>query len=92
VTLAIDAGVFGERRRERLDAKAKKNLQADALAGQVLWGMMMFDELARSVTASRPEVDPARLGAFGSLWGPQSLVAGRPRFARPRGYGRLLPD
>jgi cephalosporin-C deacetylase-like acetyl esterase len=38
--------------------------------GQVLWGMMMFDELrALSYLASRPEVDPARLGAFGMSMG-----------------------
>ena len=38
--------------------------------GQVLWGMMMFDELrALSYLAGRPEVDPARLGAFGMSTG-----------------------
>ncbi len=38
--------------------------------GQVLWGMMMFDEIqAVSYLASRPEVDPGRIGAFGLSMG-----------------------
>jgi dienelactone hydrolase len=38
--------------------------------GQVLFGMMMFDELrALDYLASRPEVDPQRLGALGMSMG-----------------------
>ena len=38
--------------------------------GRVLWGMMMFDELrALNYLASRPEVDPTRLGVTGMSMG-----------------------
>jgi dienelactone hydrolase len=38
--------------------------------GRVLFGMMIFDELqALSYLASRPEVDPRRLGVFGMSMG-----------------------
>ena len=38
--------------------------------GQVLWGMMMFDEMqAVTYLSSRPEVDAGRLGAFGLSMG-----------------------
>jgi hypothetical protein len=38
--------------------------------GRVLWGMMMYDEVqAISYLASRAEVDPARIGAFGLSMG-----------------------
>ena len=38
--------------------------------GQVLWGMMMFDEFrALDYLASRPEVDANRLGALGMSMG-----------------------
>jgi len=71
VTLAIDSWCFGERNR----FKDGKNGEQDVFKlmlwrGQVLWGMMMFDEYqAVSYLASRPEVDASRLGAFGLSMG-----------------------
>ena len=71
VTLAIDSWCFSGRKH---DADGR-NGEWDAFKlmlwrGQVLWGMMMFDEV-QSLTylASRSEVDPARLGAFGLSMG-----------------------
>ncbi|MDT7810119.1 MAG: hypothetical protein QOJ42_35 [Acidobacteriaceae bacterium] len=71
VTLAIDCWCFGERKREQVGRQDEEDTFKLMLwRGQVLWGMMMFDELrALSYLASRPEVDPARLGAFGMSMG-----------------------
>src|ERR1700731_439357 len=71
VTLAIDSWCFGERQREEVGRQGEEDTFKLMLwRGQVLWGMMMFDELrALSYLASRPEVDPARLGAFGMSMG-----------------------
>lgn len=71
VTLAIDGWCFGERKH----AKVGKTGEEDAFKlmlwrGQVLYGMMMFDEFrAVDYLASRPEVDAKRLGAFGMSMG-----------------------
>lgn len=71
VTLAIDSWCFGERKH----AKVGKTGEEDAFKlmlwrGQVLYGMMMFDEFrAVDYLASRPEVDAKRLGAFGMSMG-----------------------
>ncbi len=71
VTLAIDSWCFGERQRD----KDGRNGEWDAFKkmiwhGQVLFGMMMFDEhRAVDYLVSRPEVDPKRLGAFGLSMG-----------------------
>lgn len=71
VTLAIDSWCFGERQH---DANGRRG-EEDAFKlmlwrGQVLWGMMMFDEYrAFSYLASRPEVDPKMLGATGMSMG-----------------------
>lgn len=71
VTLAIDSWCFGERKH---DANGQKG-EHDAFKlmlwrGQTLWGMMMFDEFqALGYLASRPEVDPTRIGAFGMSMG-----------------------
>jgi dienelactone hydrolase len=71
VTLAIDSWCFGERQHN----KAGHDGEEDAFKlmlwrGQVLWGMMMFDEYrALSYLASRPEVDPQRLGVTGMSMG-----------------------
>ncbi len=44
--------------------------------GQVLFGMMMFDEFrAIDYLASRAEVDPRRLGAFGMSMGSTKALA-----------------
>jgi hypothetical protein len=71
ITLAIDSWCFGERKSEpeggvgELDA-----FKLTLWRGQVLWGMMMFDEYrALDYLASRPEVDPTRLGALGMSMG-----------------------
>ncbi len=71
VTLAIDSWCFGE--RKRVDPGRTGEEDAFKLMlwkGQVLWGMMMFDELrALDYLAGRPEVDPARLGTTGMSMG-----------------------
>ncbi|HEX7895974.1 MAG TPA: alpha/beta hydrolase family protein [Terriglobales bacterium] len=71
VTLAIDSWCFGERKHER-DGKTGEEDAFKLMLwnGQVLYGMMMFDEFrALDYLASRPEVDPQRLGAFGMSMG-----------------------
>lgn len=71
VTLAIDSWCFGERKRES-DGKTGEEdaFKLMLWKGQVLFGMMMFDELrALDYLASRAEVDPKRLGAFGMSMG-----------------------
>jgi dienelactone hydrolase len=86
VTLAIDSWCFGER---QLEANGQTGEQ-DAFKlmlwrGQVLFGMMMFDEFrAIDYLASRAEVDPRRLGAFGMSMGSTKawwLAALDPRIA-----------
>lgn len=71
VTLAIDSWCFGERKQETNGHQGEEDAFKLMLwRGQVLWGMMMFDELrALTYLAARPEVDPARLGAFGMSMG-----------------------
>ena len=71
VTLAIDSWCFGERKHEPNGHQGEEDAFKLMLwNGQVLWGMMMFDEWrALDYLASRPEVDPHRLGAFGMSMG-----------------------
>jgi hypothetical protein len=71
VTLAIDSWCFGERRHEGDGQTGEEDAFKLMLwRGQVLFGMMMFDELrALDYLASRPEVDASRLGAFGMSMG-----------------------
>jgi Abhydrolase family len=71
VTLAIDSWCFGERKHEKDGHTGEEDTFKLMLwRGRVLWGMMMFDELrALDYLASRPEVDPHRLGAFGMSMG-----------------------
>jgi dienelactone hydrolase len=71
VTLAIDSWCFGERKHEANGHLGEENAFKLMLwQGRVLWGMMMFDEFcALSYLASRPEIDPGRLGAFGMSMG-----------------------
>ena len=65
VTLAIDSWCFGGRRADELDT-----FKLTLWRGQVLWGLMIWDELrALDYLASRPEVDAGRLGAFGMSMG-----------------------
>lgn len=63
VTLAIDSWCFGERKHDSEGRRGEEDAFKLMLwRGQVLWGMMMFDELrALNYLASRPEVDPKRL-------------------------------
>jgi len=71
VTLAIDSWCFGERKHET-DGKTGEEdaFKLMLWRGQVLFGMMMFDEFrALDYLASRPEVDPRRLGVFGMSMG-----------------------
>jgi alpha/beta hydrolase family protein len=71
VTLAIDSWCFGERKRVADGHEGEQDAFKLMLwRGQVLYGMMMFDELrALDYLASRPEVDAQKLGAFGMSMG-----------------------
>jgi len=71
VALAIDSWCFGERKRVKTGRQGEEDAFKLMLwRGQVLWGMMMFDELrALDYLAARPEVDPSRLGALGMSMG-----------------------
>src|SRR5271157_5387718 len=71
VTLAIDSWCFGERQHETDGQRGEQDTFKFMLwNGQVLFGMMMFDELrALEYLASRPEVDPQRLGVLGMSMG-----------------------
>jgi len=71
VTLAIDSWCFGQRKHERIGRLGEENTFKQMLwNGQVLFGMMMFDELrAFDYLASRPEVDAHRLGVLGMSMG-----------------------
>jgi dienelactone hydrolase len=71
VTLAIDSWCFGERKREADGHTGEEDsFKLMLWRGQVLFGRMIFDEFrALDYLASRPEVDPRRLGAFGMSMG-----------------------
>lgn len=71
VTLAIDSWCFGERKRVENGRQGEEDAFKLMLwRGQVLYGMMMFDEFrALDYLAARPEVDASRLGAFGMSMG-----------------------
>lgn len=71
VTLAIDSRCFGERQHDGDGSRGEQNaFKLHLWRGQVLWGLMLFDEMqALTYLAGRPEVDPARLGAFGLSMG-----------------------
>ena len=71
VTLAIDSWCFGERKREQDGHEGEQTAFKLMLwRGQVLYGMMMFDEFrAMDYLAGRPEVDASKLGAFGMSMG-----------------------
>src|SRR5579863_3193728 len=60
VTLAIDSWCFGERKHEQDGGEGEQDAFKLMLwRGQVLWGLMMFDEFrALDYLARRPEVDP----------------------------------
>ena len=71
VTLAIDSWCFGERKHVADGRTGEEDAFRRMLwKGQVLFGMMMFDEFrALDYLISRPEVDPQRLGVFGMSMG-----------------------
>jgi len=71
VTLAIDSWCFGERKHEENGHQGEENAFKLMLwKGQVLYGMMMFDEFrAMNYLARRPEVDDQRLAAVGMSMG-----------------------
>jgi hypothetical protein len=71
VTLAIDCWCFGERKHDEIGRQGEDDTFKYMLwNGQVLWGMMMFDEFrALDYLASRPEIDAHRLGALGMSMG-----------------------
>lgn len=71
VTLAIDSWCFGERQHEADGHTGEEDAFKLMLwRGQVLYGMMLFDELrALDYLAGRAEVDPQRLSAFGMSMG-----------------------
>jgi len=72
VTLAIDSWCFGERmpRPDNGGWGESDTFKLMLWQGQVLYGMMMFDEWqALNYLCARPEVDPKRVGAFGISMG-----------------------
>ena len=71
VTLAIDCWCFGERKHDEVGRTGEEDTFKHMLwYGQVLWGMMMFDEFrAFDYLAARPEVDANFLGVLGMSMG-----------------------
>lgn len=71
VTLAIDSWCFSERMHQADGSNGEWDTFKHMLwHGQVLWGMMLFDEMqALTYLAGRPEVDAGRLGVFGMSMG-----------------------
>jgi hypothetical protein len=71
VTLAIDSWCFSGRKHDNDGRTGEWDTFKFMLwQGQVLWGMMLFDEVqALTYLTGRPEVDPQRVGAFGLSMG-----------------------
>jgi len=77
VVLAIDASGFGERNGQGPDGPAERGRSAEETAtkfdlwiGRTFWGMLLRDDLmALDYLASRPEVDPGRIGVTGMSMG-----------------------
>jgi dienelactone hydrolase len=77
VVLGIDAYCFGERNGRGPGGPAEKDQDGEMSAskfnlwvGRTLWGMMLRDDLmALDYLASRPEVDPQRIGVTGMSMG-----------------------
>jgi hypothetical protein len=71
VTLAIDSWCFSGRQHQEDGRNGEwDTFKLMLWKGQVLWGMMLFDELqAVTYLSSRAEVDANRIGAFGLSMG-----------------------
>ncbi|PWU16576.1 MAG: dienelactone hydrolase [Verrucomicrobia bacterium] len=77
VVLGIDAYCFGERNGRGPDGPAELGKEGEWTAakfnlwvGRTLWGMILRDDLmALDYLASRPEVDPKRIGVTGMSMG-----------------------
>ena len=77
IALAIDAYAFGERRTQGPAGDRESGIETEhslckkfTWEGRTLWGMMVRDDrLALNYLASRPDVDPARIGATGMSMG-----------------------
>jgi dienelactone hydrolase len=77
VVLAIDASGFGERNGQGPDGPNERDYTAEETAskfnlwvGRTFWGMLLRDDLiALDYLASRPEVDPERIGVTGMSMG-----------------------
>jgi cephalosporin-C deacetylase-like acetyl esterase len=71
VTLTIDSWCFSGRKHQADGRNGEwDTFKLMLWNGQVLWGMMMFDEVqAVTYLSGRPEVDPERIGAFGLSMG-----------------------
>jgi hypothetical protein len=86
VTLAIDSWCFSGRKHQPDGTRGEHDAFKLMLwRGQVLWGMMLFDEFqAVTYLQGRPEVAPERIGAFGISMGSTKawwLAALDPRIA-----------
>jgi hypothetical protein len=71
IVLAIDSWCFGERRHDTDGRRGEEEAyRLFTWKGHNLFGLMMFDEFrALDYLASRPEVDPRRLGVVGMSMG-----------------------
>ena len=77
VVLGVDASGFGERNGQGPDGPTLKGYKAEESAakfnlwvGRTFWGMLVRDDLmALDYLASRPEVDPGRIGVTGMSMG-----------------------
>lgn len=86
VTLAIDSWCFSGRKHKTDGARGEQDEFKFMLwQGQVLWGMMLFDEFqAVTYLLGRPEVNPKQIGVFGLSMGSTKawwLAALDPRIA-----------
>ena len=86
VTLAIDSWCFSGRKHQPDGRNGEEDTFKHMLwHGQVLWGMMLYDEMqALTYLLGRPEVDAARVGALGLSMGATKawwLAALDPRIA-----------
>jgi dienelactone hydrolase len=77
VVLGVDASGFGERNGTGPDGPGQRDGRAEETAakfnlwvGRTFWGMLIRDDLmALDYLASRPEVDPSRIGVTGMSMG-----------------------